>query len=305
MPVVDGQQLPVVSILIANFNGGALFAECIDSLKRNPQQTPFEVIVIDDASSDDSSQQAQAAMPAVTLLRNDRNLGLTRSLNRGIAASRGRYVLVLDNDTTVLTGALDHLVEYLDTNPDVGVAVSRLYNPDMSLQRTSRRFPHPLNGLFGRRSWLTKVFPNNRFVQNYMLAELENSSEPYDIDWGSTAAMMVRKQAIDQAGGLDEEFFVYWCDADWCHRIKRQGWRVSCVPASGVIHNENLKAGHRKGSRSRMIRDFHRGAWLYFRKNQLRHRYGPMGMATLGALSARAGILIVMDKLRLALASGK
>lgn len=289
---------PEVSVIIANFNGGALFAECIDSIRRSPQTCSLEVIVVDDASRDDSSTRAKEAFPALTLIRNPENLGLTRSINAGIRVARGRFMLILDNDTTVLPGSIDALCGHLRENPGVGVAVSRLFNPDMTLQRTARKFPHPLNGLFGRRSLLTRLFPANRFSQSYMLAHNETSDTPYEIDWGSTASMMVRRETVERCGGLDEEFFVYWCDADWCHRIKRGGWQVACVPASRVIHNENLKANHQKGKRTRMIRDFHRGAWTYFRKNQLLRPYGPMGLCTAFALAMRAGLLIAVDEVK-------
>lgn len=292
----DAATAPEVSVVIANFNGGALFDECISSIFRSPQRVRYEVIVVDDASQDDSAARAVAAHPSIRLIRNPRNLGLTRSLNTGLQAARGEFMLVLDNDTTITPGAFDALVDHLRAEPRVGVAASRLFDPDLTLQRTARRFPHPLNGLFGRRSVLTKLFPNNRYAKNYMMAELEQSQEPYDVDWGSTAALMVRRDALAQVGGLDEDFFVYWCDADWCHRFKRAGWRVACVPASRVIHNENLKAKHRKGRRARMIRDFHRGAWLYFRKNQLRRPWGPLGLLTYSALSTRSALLIAADE---------
>lgn len=295
MPPVEPFEIPVVSVVIANFNGGALFAECIDSLRRNPQQVPFEVIVVDDCSSDDSSSHAEAALAGLRLLRNERNLGLTRSINRGLKHARGRFMLVLDNDTTVQAGAIDALASHLEVNPEVGIAAARLFNPDGSLQRTARRFPHPLNGLFGRRSLITRWLPNNRYVKAYMMTEYESSETPYTVDWGSTAALMVRREALLDAGALDEDFFVYWCDADWCHRMKRHGWRVDCVPAARVIHNENLKANHQKGRRTRMIRDFHRGAWTYFRKNQLDRPYGPMGLFTWTALAVRSHILIGAD----------
>jgi N-acetylglucosaminyl-diphospho-decaprenol L-rhamnosyltransferase len=289
---------PVISILIVNYNGGELFDVCLRSLANEAPRRPFEIVVVDNASRDGSADRAVAAYPSIRLVRNPGNVGLARAFNQALRASTGRYLLCLDNDTVALPGAIDALADYLDEHEDVAVAGSRLLNPDGTLQHTARRFPHPLNALFGRRSLLTRLFPRNPISRGYLMSERETLDTPYEVDWVSTAALMTRRTATDKVGGLDEDFFVYWVDADWCHRFKRAGWRIVCVPASSIVHNENLKAGRRDARRYRMIVDFHRGAWLYYRKNQLQHRLGPMALVCMGSLAARAAVLIAVDEAR-------
>lgn len=288
-----------LSVLIVNYNGGRMVEACLRSIYSHPPVTPFEVVVVDNASIDGSADNVARMFPQVRLIRNPSNLGLTGAMNIAKNAARGQFLFMLNDDATLLPGALDALVVYLRAHPDVAIAASRLYNPDMTLQRTARRFPSPVNALFGRRSLLTKLLPNNRFAREYMMSEQEWSNEPYDVDWVSGAAMMSRREAVEEIGGLDEEFFVYWCDADWCHRFKRAGWRIVCVPQSEVVHAENLQVGRLLKRRAKMIIDFHRGAWLYFRKNQLRYRYGPLGLLTLIGLTTRAAALIAFDEWRL------
>lgn len=289
---------PKISVLIANYNGGELFGLCLRTLFENPPRDQWEVIVVDNASSDGSADRAAAAYPAIQMIRNATNVGLAKAFNQALFAASGKYLMCLDNDTTVLPGSLDALCDYLESHPGTAIAGSRLFNPDMSQQHTARRFPHPLNALFGRRSILTKLFPTNPISQRYLMSELEKTDDPYEVDWVSTAALMARRSAIEQAGALDEDFFVYWVDAEWCHRFKRHGWNIACVPASRIIHNENLKAGRRDRRRAKMIVDFHRGVWTYYRKHCLSHWYSPMGLFTIFALSLRAALLIAADDMK-------
>ncbi len=287
------QEHPRLSIVIVNYNGGDLVIDCLESLDLNPPTVTFEIIVVDNASRDDSAERIAERFPTVHLLRQSRNLGLTRGFNLGVTASRGDYILSLDNDTTVLPDAVDRMVEFLDGHPRTGACGSKLINPDGSPQRTARRFPTPMSALFGRHSLLTRWFPNNRFSSRYMMSELEHSSRPYAVDSLSTACMMVRREVIDQVGAYDEGFFVYWSDTDWCHRIKDGGWEIHTLPNSIVVHNENIKARHRKGRRTNMIIDFHRGAYRYYRKHVALSAWNPMNLVAIVGLSGRALLLIL------------
>ena len=287
-----------LSIVIVNYNGGELVDLCMASLRQHPLHDLMEVIVLDNGSTDGSAERIEKDYEQVVMVRLGANLGLAKAFNEGIRLSSGRYIMSLDNDTEVLDGSLDALVEFLDAHPQVGVAGSRLLNPDLSIQQTARRFPHPLNALFGRRSWLTKWFPNNPISRRYLMPEFESSEEPYCVDWVSTAALVARREVIEKVGGLDEGFFVYWVDADWCYRVNKGGWEIYCVPASKVIHNENLKAGRRDKRRTRMIVDFHKGVYRYYRKHYLRYWWTPMGLVTLAGLGTRVLCLLAADEMQ-------
>ena len=130
------------------------------------------------------------------------------------------------------------------------------------------------------------------------MSEAEASTQPYEVDTLSAACMMVRRVTIDQVGSLDEIFFVYWCDTDWCFRIKQAGWSIFSLPNFEVIHNENSRHRHRKGRRVRGVIDFHRGVYRYYRKHYIRSVWSPMNIVAIVGLTSRAAILIATDELK-------
>lgn len=289
---------PKLSIVIVNYNGGDLVVPCIASIYENPPECAFEIIFIDNASIDDSAEKVAEQFDQVILSRNGENIGLAKAFNAGVTMAKGDYLLSLDNDTRVLPGALSAMVSHLDAVPEVGAVGSRLLNTDMTPQKTARRAPSALNALFGRRSYLTRLFPNNAISRRYLMDEHIDATRPYAVDWLSTAALMVRKQAIDKVGALDEDFFVYWVDADWCARIRGGGWQIHVIPESLIIHDENLSGQRRSRRSTRMIIDFHRGAYLYYRKNHLGFIFNPMILVAIIGLALRASILIAWGYLR-------
>ncbi len=286
---------PVLSVIIVNYNGGALLDACLASLAANPASVATEIILVDNASVDGSRERVAAAHADVKVIALAANLGLTRGFNRGVAAAEGRILLSLDSDTEVTAGALDAMLAVLDATPDAGASGATLVYPDGTPQKTARRFPSPLAGLFGRRSALTRLFPNNPVSRRYLMADHDGVAVPFDVDTLSTACMAVRRSVVEAVGAYDEAFFVYWSDTDWCRRIKAGGWRILSLPGATVVHNENLKARHRKVRRTRMVVDFHRGAYRYYAK----HHAGPlnpMRYVALAALSARAGLILGQDE---------
>jgi N-acetylglucosaminyl-diphospho-decaprenol L-rhamnosyltransferase len=292
-----------LSLIIVNYNGGGLLDTCIGTIYENPPAGEFEVILIDNASTDGSFDRVRARFPQLICQANEGNVGLSLAFNDGLRLARGRYLMSLDNDTRILPGAFDELLREMEADPGIGIAGSMLHNPDMTLQRTFRRKPSWLNAIFGRRSLITAIWPNNPLSSKYLMNEQVSNDEPFEVDWVSTAALAISRRAYETAGGLDEDFFVYWVDADWCARTKAAGFRIIAVPASHIIHDENLKA--RRGARksSRMIKDFHRGAYLYYRKNHARWRFHPMALVAWVGLNLRAQLMIFSDYLRCQLAN--
>ncbi len=286
---------PGLSIIIVNYNGGMLLRACLASLRRFPARAVTQIVIVDNASTDGSREWLRSEHPDINLIALESNLGLTRGFNRGVAAARGDILLSLDSDTEVTEGALDAMVEGLAADPSIGAIGATLVYPDGTPQRTARRFPSAMAGLFGRRSALTRLFPGNPFSRRYLMADMADATEPFDVDTLSTACMAVRRSVVDSVGAYDEAFFVYWSDTDWCRRIKRAGWRIVSLPGAIVVHNENLKARHRKVRRTRMVADFHRGAYRYYAK----HHAGPlnpMRYLAMGALALRAGIILGQDE---------
>lgn len=287
-----------LSVIIVNYNGGELVLDCLKSLLRNPPNCPYEVLVVDNCSVDNSAATIANQFGSVRLLQMESNRGLTKAFNYGISHSLGEHILSLDNDTIVNPGALDSMVEFLDQTPKAGACGAKLVNPDGSPQHTARRFPNAWNSLFGRGTLLTRWFPNNMISNRYLMRENESLDVPYEVDSLSAACLMVRRSAIDQVGPLDENFFVYWCDTDWCFRIKAGGWKIFSLPSHEIIHNENSRTRHRKGRRIRGVLDFHKGVYRFYRKHYIRSAWNPMNLVALVGLTTRAGLLIAGDEIK-------
>lgn len=294
---LTGGVIPDVSIIIVNYNGGEPVEQCVRSVHDNPTRRSFEVIVVDNASVDGSPERILRSYPGVRLLRRDQNYGLAKSFNHGVAAMRGRYLLSLDDGTQVLPGAIDALVDFLESHPKVGAAGARLYDPDMTIQQVARSFPHPLNAIFGRRSILAKWFPNHPLIKRYLMSEYDTAEEPFEIDWNSSAALMLRREVIDDVGAMDPRYFVYWADADWCFRIRKAGWDIFCVPPAKVQHLENLRTGYRPRPKSRMIIDFHMGAYRFYRASSLGAWWSPLALVSAVGLFVRAAWLLAANEI--------
>ncbi len=287
-----------ISIIIVNYNGGALIDACIESIYENQPDKEFEIILIDNASTDGSIQRMKEKFTDIVYIDKNENVGLAKAFNEGLVTAKGKFLLSLDNDTRILPGALEKLIDFMEANPHVGACGSLLLNPDMSPQKTFRQKTSALNAIFGRRSLATRLWPSNPISRGYLNDDKLNTNKPFSVDWVSTATLMISRETYEAVGGLDEEFFVYWVDADWCARIKNAGFSIFAVPASKIVHDENLKARRRAPQNRRMVIDFHRGAYLYYRKNHAQSLYNPMRFVALTGLTIRATFIIVLDYLR-------
>jgi len=222
-----------LSVVILSWNVRNLLRQCLDSVLNHPRPTATEIIVVDNASSDGSAEMVRAEFPQVKLIVNTINRGYTGGNNDGIATATGRYVLILNPDTRVVGDALSTLVEYADAHPDVGVVGPQLVNPDGSVQSSRRRFPTLMTGLF-ESTWLQPLAPR-RVLRDYYLQD-QPDDVPQEVDWVTGACLLVRREAIQQVGGLDEGFFMYSEELDWCRRIKQAGWKIVYLPQAQVMH---------------------------------------------------------------------
>lgn len=286
----------MLSVIIVNYNTRDLLRRCLAALCSRNLPFPVETIVIDNASSDGSVAMVRSEFPAVRVVESDENRGFAWANNRGAEVATGDTILLLNSDTEVLGDALMKLVCFLDSHPDVAVVSGRLVYPDLSDQGVARTFPTPYNALFGRTTFLSRLFPRNRHVKEYLVSRAHQSDEPFEIDWVSGACLMVRANVMEEVGFLDEGFFMYWEDADFCFRIKSAGWRVFCVPEAQVIHHEG-KSKERKSS-NRLIVEFNKSAYRYYRKHHVRSRFQPMNLVALLGLSARTVVLLALNAIR-------
>lgn len=222
-----------LSIIIVNWNGLTVLRDCLASIHAIGHAVAFEVIVVDNDSSDESVAMVRNEFPQVRVLCNSTNLGFAAGNNRGFALACGRHVLLLNSDTLLLPGALDESVRYLDAHPDVGVLGCRIEFPDRSFQTSCYRFADPLVLFMVRVLPLGSVADERLNYGRYWAREFK---DPTEVDGVAGCFMVVRREIISSLGGLDEDFFMYGEDEEWCARIKRAGWRVVYFPGATIIH---------------------------------------------------------------------
>jgi GT2 family glycosyltransferase len=296
------EQPPDLSVVVVSYNTRDLLGACLRSVAATVREHTYEVIVADNGSIDNSVQLLQRDWPDVRLLELGANLGFARANNRAIAVSRGRQVLLLNSDTEVLPGAIDALVAFLDVTPHAGVSAPLLLNSDMTDQGTARAIPAPANVLFGRKSPLTRLFPSNPWSRRYLVGRTYRGVDTFRVDWVSGACMMVRRDAFERAGLLDEGFFMYWEDADWCRRIGREGYGVYCVPRARVIHHEGGSSGRRP---AHLVWAFHRSVYRYYTKHDAPQVWNPLRVVAAVGLATRAASIVALNAASVRLAVGR
>lgn len=195
-----------------------------------------EIIVVDNASGDGSPDMVREQFANVRLIASGSNLGFVRANNRGVAASTGRYILLLNPDTEVLSGTLAGMVTYMDQHPDIGALGPKLLCPDGRVQPSRRRFP-TLATAFLESTVLQQRFPHSRVLQRYFIQD-KSDDEEQDVDWLVGACLLIRRETWEQVGPLDENIFMYSEELDWCRRAKAAGWRVVYLPWAAVVHHE-------------------------------------------------------------------
>jgi hypothetical protein len=224
-----------LSVVVVSWNVRELLRQSIHSLLSAPEpEGGLELIVVDNGSSDGSVEMVRSTFPQVRLIANDENRGFPAANNQGIAVAGGRYVFLLNPDTEVVGDALRTLVNFADAHPDVGVVGPQLLNPDGTVQSSRRRFPTLATALF-ESTWLEPVAPR-RVLTRYRVLDHPDDAI-IDVDWVDGAALMARREAIEQVGPLDEGFFMYSEELDWCRRFRQVGWRVVYLPTAQIVHH--------------------------------------------------------------------
>lgn len=232
-----------LSIIVLSFNTKELLRECISSIEENkPSKYSYEVIVVDNASSDGSSEMVKKEFPNVTLVANKENLGYTKGNNLGVKKAKGRYILFLNADTLVYRGTLGEMVQFMDENKKVGAATCYVELPNGRMDDSCHRgFPTPWRS-FAHFSGLGRVFPRSRLFAGYSMG-WEDLSKIHEIESCSGAFMIVRREAGEEIGWWDEDFFWYGDDLDFCYRLRKEGWKVYFVPSVKILHYKGVSGG--------------------------------------------------------------
>jgi len=262
-----------LSIVIVSWNTREVLRGCLASVFRETRDVDFEVIVVDNAGSDGTLEMLAADFPAVRVLANPANRGFAAANNQGIALARGRFVLLLNSDTIVLDGALQRAVRAAEAAPGAGVVGCRLLNADGSLQPSAFQAPS-LSNLLLTLLHLPGLFPRSRWLGKERMTWWPHD-DTREVEVAVGAFMLARREAIAQVGGMDEQFFMYGEEVDWCLRMKRAGWCVLFTAEAEIIHLG--------GASSQLVGDVmflqnHGSVLLLVRK----HRSRPYYLAYLG-----------------------
>lgn len=250
----------LLSIVVINWNTRELLAGCLASIGAHPAGIPAEVFVVDNGSTDGSQQMVRERHPEVRLLELERNLGFAAGNNLALRRSAGKYCLLLNSDTVLTAGAVQTVLAWMEGNERVGVAGLQLLNADGSRQNSIANFPSLLTELFNK-SLLRRLAP-----ARYPGKE-RSYPGPIDVESVIGACLFVRRQAMEQVGLLDEEYFFYLEETDWCLRFRRNGWRVVHHPGAAIYHLQG-RSVERVNVRARI--EYFRSRYLFFRKQRSR-----------------------------------
>jgi hypothetical protein len=279
-------------VILVYYRAPEAIRACLASLPPALAGLTFEILVVDNASGDGMAAELRATHPEVRVLENPENVGFARGVNRGLAEARGRCLALLNPDTEVAAGAFGRLVAWLDAHPTTGAVGPKILDPDGSVQLSCRRFPTHWTGLFNRYSLLTRLWPSNPWSRAYLMLDFDHASTR-TVDWISGACLVTRRDVVERVGPMDEAFFLFNEDVDWCRRMHAAGYDVVYLPAAECMH----AIGASKGAiPAWLIWRRHMGMRHYFRK----HHPGPwpwMLLTDLGIV-ARAAFQIALQPLK-------
>jgi GT2 family glycosyltransferase len=251
--------IPDVSVVIVNFNSGQELQRTLSSLNDMLPAGCWDAVVIDNASTDDSAGAVGSHAP-VRLIANASNVGFARGVNQGLAATRGRRVLLLNPDCQLTAGAYPLLADELDRFGRCGVVGPRIVNPDGSPQGNARGDPDMLTGMFGRAAFLRRLLPRLA-VSRRNVVDADSGSSSLEVDWVSGACMLGTREAFEAVGGFDERYFLYWEDADLCRRLRAKGYHIRYVPRATAVHTAGVSS---RTARTAAVTAFHESAYLYY-----------------------------------------
>lgn len=223
-----------VSIIIVAWNVRKLLYDCLKSVYDQTKGIDFEVIYVDNASEDGSVEMVRSEFPQAKIIKNEENKGFIKANNQGIEIANGRYVLLLNSDTIVLDNAIAKTVKFADEHPKAAVVSCKVLYPDRTLQRTCFMYPSVLN-MFLDTTYLFNIFPESKFFGREQMSWW-HYNDVREVETVCGCYSLVRKEAIKQVGLMDERYFVYGDDPDWCYRFRKSGWKIMFTPDCQIIH---------------------------------------------------------------------
>ncbi|MFN7016178.1 MAG: glycosyltransferase family 2 protein [Fimbriimonadales bacterium] len=285
--------MPTLSICIVNWNTRDLLRACLQSIYRYPPPEPFEVIVVDNASTDGSAAMVRAEFPQARLFANAENLGYAQGNNQAIQQAQGEFILLLNPDTEVFETTLSNALAFMRAHPKAGAIGAKQQLPDGRVQASVRGFPTPANLLF-EVVGVAQLFPRSKRLGGYRMRWFTYDTVA-EVDQPMATFLMTRRAVIEQVGLMDEAFPLFFNDVDWCYRIKRAGWKIYFVPDVQILHHGGAST---KQVRLNAIRESHRALEAFYRKHY-RAQLNPLLYALcIGAIRLGGAVRLLNARLR-------
>lgn len=266
-----------LSIVIVNYCTYSLTKQTIESIINKDHPFTYEIYLIDNASYDNSLEKLkkdfsiQINSGLIKLILNKKNMGFAFANNLAIKKSDSKYILLLNSDTIVNDNSIENCLKYIEKDSNIGALGCKITLPDGSLDKACKRSFPDIKSSFYRIIGLSHIFPKSKRFGKYNLNYL-NENGIYDVDCLSGAFMLVRSKTIEQVGLLDEKFFMYGEDIDWCYRIKKSGWKIIYYGDAQIIHYK----GTRKKQENKIIYEFYKSMHIYYNEHYRNKNYLPL-----------------------------
>lgn len=279
-----------LSIIIVTYNSGSFIEKCLLSIKENNPLSPCEVIIVDNASTDDTTSLVNSFIKDLTdqkdnsyiLIQNRENAGYAAANNQALRLAKGGYIMLLNPDTELMPNSTSILKSYLETHPDTAITAPQMLNPHGEIQPSCRNFPDHLSLLF-EITGLSYLFKKNSLFNRWKMGYFDHE-ELMEVNQPMGSCIMIKRKAFEDVGYMDEQFEMFFNDVDWCRRFKEQGWKIVFIPDAKVKHYSGSSINMQKPE---MIFKSHQGFYRYFKKYYRKLWYLP--------LNAVAGIILLIS----------
>lgn len=284
-----------LSIIICNYNTEELLKKTLSSIYRNTKNISFEIIVVDDASKDGSVEMVKRKFPEVRILKNIKNLGYSKSSNIGTKLSKGRYILHLNSDVIFTkNSSMDLILKFMDDNPNIGISGCKIIKHDGSLDLPCRHSLPTIKNSFFQMFSLYKIFPKIKSTNYYMTYMSDNKIAKVG---GLGAFMLIREKVVKEIRYLDERFFIYCEDTDYCYRAIKAGWDIYYFPKIQVKH---MHGGTTSKFKLKALLLFHKGIFLYYNKHYSNQNFFLINLFVYAGILARLVLFMSIGLLRYA-----
>lgn len=274
---------PAYAVVLVDYHADDVLGAALDSVAREMASTTWEGVVVDNAAGE-ASARARTGPSGIHLIANAVNVGFGAGVNQGVAATTAPYILVMNPDCRLDTGAVAAMRAELDAHPACALVGPRILDPDGTPQGSARGDPDMLTGLFGRTGLLRRLLPGIGVSQRNVPAASGQAGTSAVVDWVSGACFMARREALARVGGFDEGYFLYWEDADLCRRLRTAGYEIRHAPQAVAVHQVGQSSRKAKAA---SIRAFHASAYRYYRTHVAPHPLDPRRIVARVLLAAR------------------